>query len=265
MTTPEILSLAPSRDGSKGIPRKNIRLLGGYPLVAYSIAAALQAEAVSRVVVSTDDPEIAEVAQTFGAEVPFMHPAELATDRTTDLPVFQDALNRLAERENYHLDIITHMHATSPFRPKGLIDKAVHMLLEHPETECVRSVVAPEQNPFKMWQIDPLSGCIIPLLTIPGTVEPYNTPRQSLPAVYLQTGHVNTIRSEVILGGSMTGKTILPIIVDERYEVDMDTTADWDRGEWVLGQASFEIIRPEKINERLNKKNIRKMVNETYK
>lgn len=245
MTTPEILSLIPARGGSKGIPRKNIRLFGGYPLIAYSIAAALQAETVSRVIVSTDDPEIAEVAQTLGAEVPFLRPAELAADRTTDLPVFQHALNWLAERENYHPEIVIHLHATSPVRPKGFVDQAVRLLLEHPEAECVRSVVSPGQNPYKMWQIDPQSGYMIPLLAIPGIAEPYNIPRQQLPGVYLQTGHVNAIRPAAILGGSMTGKTILPLIIDTLYEVDMDTLADWDRGEWVIAHNPLDMVRPE--------------------
>lgn len=246
MTTPEILSLIPARGGSKGIPRKNIRLFGGYPLIAYSIAAALQAETVSRLIVSTDDPEIAEIAKTFGAEVPFMRPAELAADGTTDLPVFQHALNWLAERENYHPEIVIHLHATSPVRPKGFVDQAVRLLLEHPEAECVRSVVSPGQNPYKMWRIDPQSGRMIPLLAIPGIAEPYNTPRQQLPGVYLQTGHVNAIRPTAILGGSMTGRVILPLIVDPGYEVDMDTLKDWERGEWLVSRSTLDMIWPEK-------------------
>ncbi len=150
----------------------------------------------------------------YGAETPFLRPAELAADRSTDLPVFQHALNWLAEHENYHPEIILHLHATSPVRPHGFIDQAVRLLLEHPEAECVRSVVAPGQNPYKMWQIDPQSGRMLPLLTVQGIAEPYNTPRQLLPAVYLQTGHVNAIRPATILAGSMTGKVILPVIID---------------------------------------------------
>ncbi len=245
MTIPEVLALIPACGGSKGIPRKNIRPFAGHPLIAYSIAAALQAETVTRVIVSTDDQEIAEVARHWGAEVPFLRPAELAADRTTDLPVFQHALNWLAEHGNYHPEIILHLHATSPVRPRGFIDQAVRLLQEHPEAECVRSVVSPGQNPYKMWQIEPQSGCMIPLLTVPGISEPYNTPRQLLPAVYLQTGHVNAIRPAAILQGSMTGKGILPMMIDARYEVDMDTLADWERGEWVVANTSLDMVRLE--------------------
>jgi len=244
MTGTEALAIIPARGGSKGIPHKNIRLFAGYPLIAYSIAAALQAETVTRVIVSTDDDEIAEVARHFGAEIPFLRPAELAADRTTDLPVFQHALNWLAENEGYHPDIVLHLHATSPVRPRGFVDQAVFLLREHPETECVRSVVPPGQNPYKMWQIDPHSGRMLPLLTIPGIIEPYNTPRQLLPAVYLQTGHINAIRPAAILEGSMTGKVIFPLIVDGRYEIDMDTIADWERGEWVVANHPLDMVQP---------------------
>ena len=245
MKNPEVLALIPARGGSKGIPRKNIRLFAGYPLIAYSIAAALQAQSAMRVIVSTDDQEIAEVARHFGAETPFLRPAELAADRTTDLPVFQHALHWLAEHENYHPEMILHLHATSPARPRGFVDQAVRLLRGNPEVECVRSVVSPWQNPYKMWRIDPQSGRMVSLLTVPGISEPYNTPRQLLPAVYLQTGHANAIRPAPILQGSMTGTAILPLMIDANYEVDMDTLADWERGEWLVATKTLEMVWPE--------------------
>jgi CMP-N-acetylneuraminic acid synthetase len=244
MTRHEVLAIIPARGGSKGIPRKNIRPFAGRPLMAYSIAAAMQARAVTRTIVSTDDDEIAGVARSFGAEAPFLRPAELAADRTTDLPVFQHALKWLADHEDYHPEIVLHLHATSPVRPLGFIDQAVTLLREHPEVTCVRSVVSPGQNPYKMWQIDPQTGHMHPLMTVPGIAEPYNAPRQSLPTAYLQTGHVNAIRPATILGGSMTGKAILPLIVDARYEVDLDTLVDWERGEWLVSNSDIEMVRP---------------------
>ena len=245
MTGAEVLAIIPARGGSKGIPRKNIRPFAGHPLIAFSIAAALQAETVTRVIVSTDDPEIAEVARHFGAETPFLRPAELAADCSTDLPVFQHALDWLAGQEDYHPEIVLHLHATSPVRPRGFVDRAVGLLRDHPGAECVRSVVSPGQNPYKMWKIDAQSGCMIPLLTVQGIVEPYNTPRQWLPEVYLQTGHVNAIRPATILGGSMTGRVILPIIIQASYEVDLDTLADWERGEWLVTKGGLEMIWPD--------------------
>ncbi|MDO9131096.1 MAG: acylneuraminate cytidylyltransferase family protein [Anaerolineales bacterium] len=245
MTKPEVLAIIPARGGSKGIPRKNIRPFAGYPLIAYSIAAALQAETVTRVLVTTDDEEIAEIARRFGAGTPFLRPAQLAQDGTTDLPVFQHALTWLAEHENYHPDAIVHLHATTPVRPRGCVDNAVHLLLDHPEADCVRSVVEAGQNPHKMWRIDRETGRMLPLLTVPGIAEPYNALRQSLPPVYWQTGHVNAIRPAAILGGSMTGRVILPIIIDAKYEVDLDTLADWERGEWLVAKGELEMVWPE--------------------
>ncbi len=135
MNKPEVLALIPARGGSKGIPRKNIRPFAGYPLIAFSIAAGLQAESVTRVVVTTDDEEIAEVAREYGAEVPFLRPAELAQDRTTDLPVFQHALNWLSEHEDYHPQVVVHLRPTTPIRPPDLVDRSVGLLLAHPEAE----------------------------------------------------------------------------------------------------------------------------------
>ena len=103
---PEVLAIIPARGGSKGIPRKNLRDFAGAPLIAYSIVAALQAELVTRVIVSTDDHEIAEVARAWGAEAPFMRPAQFAQDDTTDLPVFEHALQWLRENQDYHPEIV---------------------------------------------------------------------------------------------------------------------------------------------------------------
>src|SRR3989337_3169724 len=111
-----VLALIPARGGSKSIPQKNIRSFAGHPLIAYSIVAGLAAQTVNRVIVSTDDEEIATVARHYGAEVPFLRPAELAQDGTPDLPVFQHALYWLEENEGYQVEIVVQLRPTSPFR-----------------------------------------------------------------------------------------------------------------------------------------------------
>ena len=163
---PEVLAIIPARGGSKGIPRKNIRNFAGYPLIAYSIAAGLQAETVTRVIISTDDAEIAAVAQQHGAEAPFLRPAEFAQDATTDLPVFEHALRWLAEHENYHPDLVIQLRPTSPIRPPALVDEAVRLLLAHPEADSVRGVVPAGQNPHKMWRLTGPESPMVPLLEI---------------------------------------------------------------------------------------------------
>jgi N-acylneuraminate cytidylyltransferase len=244
MPKPEVLAIIPARGGSKGIPHKNIRPFAGHPLISFSIAAALQADLVTRVIVSTDNEEIAEVARRYGSETPFMRPAELAGDKTNDLPVFQHAISWLAEHENYHPDIVVHLHATSPVRPLGCLDKGIRLLVAHPQAECVRSVLEPTQSPYKMWHVDENTGHMIPLISLPGVAEPYNTPRQDLQLTYVQTGHTNVIRTTTIQHGSMTGKVILPLIVNVRYEVDLDTLEDWQYGEWVVANRNLEMVWP---------------------
>src|SRR5262249_7126007 len=117
-----VVAIVPARGGSKAIPRKNVRLLGGVPLIAYSIEAGLTARTVDRVIVSTDDEEIAAVARRFGAEVPFMRPAALAGDSTPDLPVFQHALDWLDAHEGYRPEIVVQLRPTSPLRPPDCVD-----------------------------------------------------------------------------------------------------------------------------------------------
>ena len=113
----KVLVIVPARGGSKSIPRKNIRRFAGHPLLAYSIAAGRQAESVGRVLVSTDDAEIVEVARRFGAEAPFLRPAELAGDDTPDLPVFEHALEWLRREEGYQPEVVVQLRPTSPVRP----------------------------------------------------------------------------------------------------------------------------------------------------
>ena len=247
MTRPEILAIIPARGGSKGILHKNIRPFAGYPLIAYSIAAGLQAETVTRVVVTTDDEEIAEIARYYGAETPFLRPAELSGDRTLDLPVFQHALAWLAEHEGYHPDAVVHLRPTTPIRPPDLVDRAVRILLNHPEADSVRGITPAHQNPFKMWLMDGEDKPIRPLTTVSGIEESYNAPRQVLPTAYAHTGLIDVIRLATILElNSMSGKTILPVMFEPGYDIDLDTPEDWRRAEERLMRGGPLMVWPGK-------------------
>lgn len=240
---PEILALIPARGGSKTVTRKNIQRLAGHPLVAYSIAAGLQAQRVSRVIVSTDDDEIAEISRAYGAEVPFLRPASLAQDETVDLPVFKHALEWLAENEAYQPEIVVQLRPTSPLRPPDCVDRAIEILLDNAGGDSVRGVIPSGQNPYKMWRIGP-DGTLRPLIDI-DFEEPYNMPRQQLPQTYWQTGHIDVIRASTILEkGSMSGDNILPHIMDPRYAVDIDTAKDHQHAQWILGHSDLPLIRP---------------------
>lgn len=249
---PEVLAIIPARGGSKGIPRKNIKLFAGYPLIAYSIEAGLRANQVTRVIVSTDDEEIAAVARQYGAQVPFLRPPELAQDDTRDLPVFQQALAWLEEFEEYKAEIVVQLRPTSPIRPRNCVDDAISLLLEHPDADSVRGVVPSGQNPHKMWRIDPGSGMMTPLLKVEGIDEPFNAPRQLLPQIYWQTGHIDAIRASVITQkNSMSGSRIFPLILDSRYTVDIDTPFDWKRYEWLVMNSDLDMVDPAKKRRQL--------------
>ena len=247
----EVLVLIPARGGSKGIPRKNIRDFAGSPLISYSIAAGLQAETVTRVIVSTDDEEIAAVARQCGAETPFLRPAEFAQDRTLDLPVFEHALAWLKKNENYVPDAVVQLRPTSPVRPKSCVDEAVQTLFDHPDADSVRGVVPAGQNPHKMWRIHEKSGRMQNLLDVSGVDEPYNAPRQALPPVYWQTGHIDTIRTETILEKhSMSGSVILPLMIEPRFTVDLDNLWDWEKAEWLVLHGNLDMVVPERKKKR---------------
>jgi len=240
----EVLAIIPARGGSKGIPRKNIRPFAGYPLISYSIAAGLQAKTVTRTIVSTDDEEIALITRNFGAETPFMRPVELAQDQTTDLPVFQHALEWLAVHESYHPQVVIQLRPTSPVRPVDCVDRAVDMLLTHPEADSIRGVIPSGQTPYKMWKITS-QGSMAPLLALDDVKEPYNSPRQVLPQTYWQTGHIDAIRTTSILQkNSLSGDVIFPLLIDPRYSVDIDNLNDWQRAEWLVSQAGLDMVYP---------------------
>ena len=235
-----IVGIVPARGGSKSIPRKNVKLLGGIPLIAYSIEAGLRSKYLDRVIVSTDDPEIAAVAREWGAEVPFMRPAELAGDLATDLPVFEHAL-RWLEEEGYGCDAVVQLRPTSPFRPPACVDEAVEVLLSG-NADSVRGITPSGQNPYKMWRIE--DGMMQPLLDSE-FAEPYNMPRQELPDTFWQTGHVEVIRTATILEmGSMTGHRIAPYVLDPAYAIDLDNELQWKFAEYVLDHWKLEIVKP---------------------
>ena len=243
---PEVLAIVQARGGSKGIPRKNIRDLGGHPLIAYSIASALASSAITRLIVSTDDPEIAEVSQKYGAEVPFTRPAELATDDAQDFPLFAHALAWLETHQNYVPQVIVQLRPTSPLRSKGLINEAVKLLWDDPNADCVRSVILSQQNPYKMWRGG--EQYLVPLLR-DEFPEPYNMPRQRLPKTYWQTGHLDVIRYETIIEKhSLTGECVLPLMIEPKYCTDIDTLEDWEWAEWMLARGGLHIDIPQKTH-----------------
>jgi CMP-N-acetylneuraminic acid synthetase len=246
VTMAAAIAIVPARGGSKGVPRKNVRELAGHPLIAYSIAAAQEARTVGRVIVSTDDAEIAAVARAYGADVPFMRPAELAADDTRDLPVFRHALEWLAAHESERPPVVVHLRPTSPLRRVADIDRAVELLQGHPEADAVRSVCPPFQNPYKMWRFTD-SGPMSPLLS-DGPSEPYNAPHQALPPVHWQTGYIDVTRRHTVMElDSMTGRTVLPLEIGKDSWVDIDTETMLEFAEFLIRTGRADVAKPRRV------------------
>lgn len=211
-----ILALIPARGGSKGIPGKNIMEIAGKPLIAYSILQAIKSKHIDRIIVSTDDKEIANISKKWGAEVPFLRPPEFAQDMSPDIEVFRHTLRWLEKEENYNPQLIVHLRPTGPVRKIELIDMAIEKIMQHPEADALRSVSLSLQTPYKMWEIEE-NEMMKPLLKIEHILDCQSLPRQALPTVYWQNGYVDIIRPRSILEyHSMWGRKVLPFVIEEQ-------------------------------------------------
>lgn len=229
-----IAAIIPARGGSKGIKKKNLVLFNGAPLVAHSIKHALASQLIQRVIVSTDDEEIRDVALQCHAEVPFLRPGELAEDHVLDLPVFQHALQFLQNTENYRPDVVVHLRPTAPYRKSGWIDEAIRLLIDHPHADSVRSVSVPEKHPYRMFTIDS-RGFLDPIMKHEHPL-PYLLRRQDLPDVYYYNCVIDITRfSTISKKNSMTGDKILPYIMDPDEVIDIDTMRDLKIAQCLFG------------------------------
>jgi len=143
------------------------------------------------------------------------------------------------------------LRPTSPIRPQDCVDNAIRLLMDHPEADSVRGVVPAGQNPFKMWTLDEQTQTMIPLLSVEGVPEAYNAPRQALPDVFWQTGHIDALWTKTVLEkNSMTGDKILPLMIEPRYTVDIDLPSDWQSAEQVVLTHSRELAMVDPANQR---------------
>lgn len=227
------LAVVPARGGSKGVPGKNIRDLGGRPLIVHTIEAALGSARLSRVVVSTDDDGIAEVAAAAGADVPFRRPAELATDSARAVPVIQHAVGALEDAGDEPYDVVVMLQPTSPFRTPGDIDGALE-LLERSGADSVISVVdVGGHHPARMKFLDG------DRLVDPPFAEAYeNQPRQELTPMVLRNGAIYATRRSVLDAGGFKGADCRAWVMPEARSANIDTETDFRFAEWLLAQGS---------------------------
>lgn len=224
-----ILAVIPARSGSKGVPMKNIRHLAGRPLVAYTAEAALRSAFGLRVVVSTDDARMAEVAQAAGAEVPFLRPRDLARDETPMLPVIQHTLQWLKQQEDYEPELVVLLQPTSPFRTAGHIDAGIRLLLET-GADSVISVCAAEHSPYWMWVLDDEGRA----RRFVESDQEYLS-RQEMPSVYRPNGALYvTRRSTIVDEHRLLGDDLRALIMDRYASVDIDDEVDFCLAELLM-------------------------------
>ena len=224
-----IYTVIPARGGSKSIPRKNIKIVQGYPLIKYSIDYSIESNLISKTVVSTDDDEIAKISKNLGASVPFIRPSELAEDDTEDFPVIEHALNELESIYSEIIDIIVLLRPTSPLRPPKLIERGLELLAKNPSASSVRAVTLASQHPFRQWMQE--GDYIKGFSMTEKNPEPFNKPRQILPQVYFQTGDIELIKRETIKNGSVSGSKVLPLIIEPSDVFDIDNLQDLKKAE----------------------------------
>lgn len=214
------ISIIPARGGSKGIPGKNIAPLLGHPLIAYSIAASLASHKISRTIVSTDSEEIAEIARRYGAEVPFLRPAEFSTDMSTDRDFLLHAIAWLGEHEKVKPEYIVHLRPTTPLREPEVIDNAVRLIYDNSSATSLRSAHVASKTPYKWFEMD-ASGYFKGIRPDDLRPEYYNLPRQSFPPVYDPNGYVDVLRVSQLLGSpSVHGEAILGFVTPFCHELD---------------------------------------------
>ena len=223
-----IYAIIPARGGSKGVPGKNVKDLCGKPLVAWTIDSAKKVPEITRVIVNTDDAEIAAAARAHGAEV-FLRPKKLAQDLTLDLPVFAHHLTALKESGELP-DIVVDLRATAPLRGAARIAEGIALLqkLGRQGADSVRAVAKADKHPFKMWRLQ--GEHIAPFLSEEhtGMKEPYNAARQLLPPVYQNNGAMNAFWPETVLDKkSMTGERIAGYVMEEWESVNIDNLIDF--------------------------------------
>lgn len=242
--TPSIVALIPARSGSKRVTDKNVRVLCGHPLLAYSIASAKYSEIFKDVIVSTNSTEYANIAEKYDASVPFLRPPEFAQEHSTDIEWVSYTLRQLRDKGSEY-DYFAILRPTSPFRSKDTIRRAWKVFLESGDIDSLRAVEPCKQHPGKMWVIR--RNLLIPILPYENDRIPWHSsPYQSLPKVYIQNASLEIAWSKVALeGNSISGVKVVPFITEGYEGFDINELMDFDFAEYLVqrGVAVLPICR----------------------
>lgn len=223
---PTIVAFIPARAGSKRVSNKNIRVLNGHPLIAYTIAAAIESNIFSAIIVSTDSEAIAEISRYYGAEVPFLRPPDLAADLSPDIDWVEYTIKMLGRRGQKY-DCFSLLRPTSPFRQAHTIVRAWEQFRNAEDVDSLRAIEKCKQHPGKMWVLK--SGRMEPLLPN-GSLNPpwHSMPYQALPEVYVQNASLEMAWYRVVVEGrTISGEKVMPFLTEGFEGFDINDMKDW--------------------------------------
>lgn len=219
-----VLCVIPARSGSKGIKDKNIKQFRGKPLIAHTIEYAQKCDLLTKTIVSTDSRHYSEIAKEFGVDVPFIRPKEFAKDSSQDIDFIYHALFECEKYYKIQFDYVVLLRPTSPVRLPNLIETGLKLISSDPEASSLKAVTKSTEHPYRQWIIQKdnyISGYE------KDVYEPYNLPRQKLPPVYYSAGDLEIISRKTIIDGSVSGKKIIPLVLNKKDVVDIDNEEDW--------------------------------------
>ncbi len=227
----KVLAIIPARGGSKGIPNKNIVMLNENPLIYYSITSALKSRYIDILIVSTDDSQIADIAKSFGASVPFIRPVQFAKDDTPDFPVFLHAIQEM-EKLDFFPNLVLNLRPTAPFRSTTTIDKALELFVEK-TPDSIRSMSKVKKHPYWMYKINNLG--VHPF--IEGKSMKEYPRRQLLPELYYLDGVIDIMRRDIIIREkNLYGEKIVAYLTPEIESIDIDDMNDLNYARYLLNE-----------------------------
>jgi len=220
-----IVALIPARSGSKGVVDKNIMLLGGIPLISYSIVAAKKSKLIDRIIVSTDSEEYAEIARSYGAETPFIRPKDISGDLATDVEFFRHAIDWLQENENFVPEYFVHLRPTTPFRDPKVLDKAIKEFICS-DYSALRSCHKMSESSYKTFEVE--NNMFKRICNGESNIEGSNAARQAFPETYDANGYIDIVRSEMISKHNLIhGSKVKAFITNISHEIDEINDVDF--------------------------------------
>lgn len=239
-TQPNIVALIPARAGSKRVQNKNIREFKGHPLIAYTIKAAIDSGIFNDIIVSTDSEEIAEVARRYGAQTPFMRPAEFAGELSPDIEWISHAMKTF-KGKGVKYDAFSLLRPTSPFRTGETISRAWNIFCHEEGADSLRAVEKCSEHPCKMWVVR--QNRLLPLIPFGPEDQPWHsTPYQALPEVYVQNASLEIAWSKVISEtNTIAGATVVPFLTEGYEGYDINTMEDWYLAEKLVDEGKVKL------------------------